>query len=148
MLGRRSRGEGLSHEFFDHTGDIGVRLRAPTLAGLFEQAAIALTDAMTASAVNCRVSEEIALESSDLDLLLVDWLSELLFRFDARGLLVARAHVEIVRADVYRLGARVEGEPLDPARHGMKVLLKAVTYHALEVKETPEGWFAQVIFDI
>jgi SHS2 domain-containing protein len=122
---------------------------APTAAGLFEAAAVALTDAMTtASGVEPRVAEHIALEGPELDLLLVDWLSELLFHFETRGLLVSRAAVELVSTDVYRLGARIEGEPLDPARHPIKVLLKAVTYHALEVKEGPDGWVATVIFDI
>jgi SHS2 domain-containing protein len=108
-----------------------------------------MTDAISAVAnVEPRVSEHISLESPELDLLLVDWLSELLFRFETSGLLVARATVELASTDVYRLGARVEGESLDPQRHPVKVLLKAVTYHALEVKEEPNGWRATVIFDI
>lgn len=136
-------------EFFDHTGNIGVRVEAPTPAGLFEQAAVAMTDALTtASAVEPRSSDELSLESSELDLLLVDWLSELLFRFETRSWLVARATVEIISADVYRLGARIEGEPLDPARHSRKVLLKAVTYHGLEVKQQGDLWVARIIFDL
>jgi SHS2 domain-containing protein len=108
-----------------------------------------MTEAMTtAAAVEPRVSAHIMLESPELDLLLVDWLSELLFRFETTGFLVARATVELVTADVYRLGARIEGEPLDPERHAMKVLLKAVTYHGLQVKEHAGRWTATVIFDI
>lgn len=136
-------------EFFDHTGDIGVRIEAPNLAGLFEQAAVAMTDALTtASTVEPRSSDELSLESPELDLLLVDWLSELLFRFETRGWLVARATVEIVSTGVYRLGARIEGEPLDPNRHALKVLLKAVTYHGLEVKQHGDVWVANIIFDL
>ena len=108
-----------------------------------------MTDAMTtAECVEPRVAEHISVEGPELDLLLVDWLSELLFRFETRGFLVARATVELITADVYRLGARIEGEPLDAERHPMKVLLKAVTYHGLEVREEPGGWSATVIFDI
>jgi SHS2 domain-containing protein len=126
-----------------------VRIEAPTPAGLFESAALAMTEAMTTlPSVEPRVAEHIALESPELDLLLVDWLSEILFRFETRDLLVSRATVELVTTDVYRLGARIEGEPLDPERHQMKVLLKAVTYHALEVKQQAGGWTATVIFDI
>lgn len=136
-------------EFFDHTGDIGVRIEAPTLAGLFEQAAIAMTEALTtAASVEPRSADELSLESSELDLLLVDWLSELLFRFETCDWLVARATVEIIDAGVYRLGARIEGEPLDPARHSLKVLLKAVTYHGLEVKQHGDIWSARIIFDL
>ena len=108
-----------------------------------------MTEAMTTvESVEPRQAEHITLEGPELDLLLVDWLSELLYRFETSGFLVARATVELVSADVYRLGARVEGEPLDPSRHPMKVLLKAVTYHALEVRQQGERWVAQVIFDI
>jgi SHS2 domain-containing protein len=108
-----------------------------------------MTEVMTTPAdVEPRVAAHITLESPELDLLLVDWLSELLFRFETTGFLVARATVELVAADVYRLGARVEGEPHDPARHPLKVLLKAVTYHGLEVKENAGRWTATVIFDI
>jgi SHS2 domain-containing protein len=108
-----------------------------------------MTEAMTAAnAVEPRTSDQIALEAPDLDLLLVDWLSELLFRFETRSWLTARPIVEILTADVYRLGARVEGEPLDPVRHPVKVLLKAVTYHGLEVRQQGDMWVAQIIFDI
>jgi SHS2 domain-containing protein len=108
-----------------------------------------MVDAMTTpEAVEPRESADISLEGPELDLLLVDWLSELLFRFETTGFLVSRAAVELVTADVYRLGARIEGEALDPERHPIKVLLKAVTYHGLEIKEDHGRWTATVIFDI
>ena len=108
-----------------------------------------MTEAMTTPAtVEPRAAEHVSLESPELDLLLVDWLSELLFRFETTQFLVSRATVEISTTDVHRLGARIEGEPLDPQRHAMKVLLKAVTYHGLEVKEDTGRWTATVIFDI
>jgi len=108
-----------------------------------------MTEAITtAAAVEPRASSDVSLESPELDLLLVDWLSELLFRFETRDWLVARATVEIVTAGVYRLGARIEGEARDASRHPIKVLLKAVTYHGLEVKQHGDVWVAQIIFDI
>ena len=126
-----------------------MRIEASTPAGLFEEAAVAMTEAITtAAAVEPRGSSDVSLESPELDLLLVDWLSELLFRFETRDWLVARATVEIVTAGVYRLGARIEGEARDASRHPIKVLLKAVTYHGLEVKQHGDMWVAQIIFDI
>lgn len=126
-----------------------MRIEAATPAGLFEQAAVAMTEAMTtADAIEPRTSDHIALQGPELDLLLVDWLSELLFRFETLGWLTAKPTVEILSTDVYRLGARIEGEPLDPARHPVKVLLKAVTYHGLEVRQQGNLWVAQIIFDI
>jgi SHS2 domain-containing protein len=137
-------------EFFDHTGDIGVRLTAPTLGGLFETGAAALTAVLTDPAsVRRRVSETVDVGAPDLDLLLVDWLNELLYRFEARNLLVAAAEVAVrLDGEGCRLQGRVHGEPFDPAVHDISLLVMAVTYHGLHVTETPEGWEATVILDI
>ena len=137
------------HEFFDHTGDIGVRIRAANLAGLFEAAAVAMTDVMTSATVEPRQTDEIVLRASALDLLLVDWLSELLYRFEVDAFLVGRAHVDLAFVDeAHQLRARIEGEPFDAGRHAIKVLVKAVTYHALDITQDADGWTATVIFDI
>jgi SHS2 domain-containing protein len=40
------------------------------------------------------------------------------------------------------------GERLDPARHATKVLIKAVTYHGLEVAQREGVWSARIVFDI
>lgn len=137
------------YDFFDHTGDIGVHVQAATAEQLFEDAALALTDAITpVSGVEARLKEEIVAESPELDLLLVDWLSELLFLFETRHLLVSHADVAISSKAPYRLSAVIAAEPLDAGRHPVKVLLKAVTYHGLEVKQSGDHWEATVIFDI
>jgi SHS2 domain-containing protein len=93
----------------------------------------------------------------------VDWLNELLFLFETERLLVARAAVSLdapaaVSLDApaavsldrraVSLRAGVHGERHDPARHGLKVLVKAVTYHGLAIERAAEGYVATVIFDI
>jgi SHS2 domain-containing protein len=42
----------------------------------------------------------------------------------------------------------VHGERRDASRHGLKLLVKAVTHHGLRVERTSEGYVATVIFDI
>ncbi len=151
----------MSFAFFDHTGDIGVRLDGRTLDDLFESAAAALTDSIVSRpSVEPRSTVEIDVESDALDLLLVDFLSEILYRFEVGQFLVARAHIQMRRSDApggglsppsaaaWRLHATLEGETFDAARHSIKVLVKAVTYHALEVTEEADGWHATVVFDI
>lgn len=137
-------------EFFDHTGDIGVNLRADSLAGLFEAASEAFTAALCdLDRVEPRLTETVALGSPAPDRLLVDWLTELLYRFEVRELLVRSAQVTITagegRCD---LGAILRGERLDLARHAIKVLVKGVTYHGLTVTQSGDGWEARVILDI
>ena len=48
----------------------------------------------------------------------------------------------------WTLSGELSGERFDLARHGLKILLKAVTYHRLEVRPHAGGWLARVLFDI
>ncbi|MBI1873811.1 MAG: archease, partial [Acidobacteria bacterium] len=99
-------------EPFDHTGDIGVRLSAGSCDELFGEAAVALTDIITdITTVEERQIAQIGLSSPELALLLREWLSELLFRFDAQGWLTRRAEVAIdARGTPLTLDARLYGE--------------------------------------
>ncbi len=140
----------MPHSFFDHTGDIGVRVAATTLDDLFRDAAAAFTETVADPArIEPRRSISLTLESSALDLLLVDWLNEILYRFDVDRYLVATAEVHVrTKAAAFALHATLGGEQFDPARHAVKVLIKGVTYHALEVRQDADLWHATVVFDI
>ena len=151
----------MAFTFFDHTGDIGVHLTGRTLDDLFCSAAHAFTESVSElRRVEPRRAIALSLESTGLDLLLVDFLNEMLYHFETEQFLVAAVNVS-VRAHSRDLGrersyalpaaalqAVLHGEPFDGQRHGMKVLIKAVTYHALEVREEADGWHATVVFDV
>lgn len=137
-------------EFFDHTADIGVRVHARSLDDLFSEAAVALTTTIC-DVDDVRPDDErpIELAAPDLERLLVDWLDELLGWFDIEHWLPRSARVAVRQSEAgWLVGGTVRGEPVDPARHRVKVLVKAVTYHALSVTEDAEGWHATVVFDI
>jgi SHS2 domain-containing protein len=136
--------------FVDHTADVAVRLYGATLDDLFAAAAAALTAATTEpDAVMPRRSVTISLEASDLELLLVDWVGELLYRFETEHLLVASARPRVTGQEGgWRVGADVSGEPRDPARHPIKVLVKAVTFHGLRIEHGPDGYETLLVFDI
>jgi SHS2 domain-containing protein len=140
----------MGYQFFDHTGDIGVSLTGRTLDALFASAALAFTDSITSlSGIEPRRPEEVSVDAPELDLVLVDFLSELLYRFDTRGWLTRSADVVVRERDGgWTLEGTLSGEKLDPERHPIKVLIKAVTYHGLEVIERDGEWRANVVFDI
>lgn len=129
-----------------------MTIEAATLGQLFEAAADAFADAVVEEprrTIRPAVTRALDLEAPELDLLLRDWLHEILFLFDAESLLIGATSVSVRRAeDRFRLHADLMGETLDPARHAIKVLIKAVTYHGLEARHTPDGWRATVVFDI
>jgi SHS2 domain-containing protein len=137
-------------QFFDHTGDIGVDIDAADPGALFADAARAFSETITdREALDADAIVEVSLSADAIDLLLVDWLSELVFRFDAEGWLARDVEVDVSEAEgEWTLRARLTGGRIDPERHEVRVLVKAVTYHALEVVQIGARWHARVIFDI
>ena len=134
-------------ETFDHTADLGLRIRAANLDTLFAEAAIALfstiVEDMTTVAPRQAVSIELAQDEPEY--LLFDWLKTLLFHFDAEHILFSRFEVHIGETG---LKATAWGEPLDRERHELAHEVKAITYHGLRVEKTSDGYLAEVIVDI
>ena len=140
----------MPYDYFDHTGDIGVALRNETLPGLFADASAAFSDSITAvRGIEPKRPEEVDVDAPELDLLLVDFLSELLYRFDTRGWLTREAELEIHEKDGgWSLEGTLRGERLDPRRHPAKHTIKAVTYPGLRVQNTGGVWTARVVFAV
>jgi SHS2 domain-containing protein len=135
----------------DHTGDVGIRITAPTRTVLFERAALGtfrvLTDLKTVQA-----SEEthVAVDGHDPEALMVRWLSELNYRHTVDEALFSAFAVESIEEanDGLTLTATAHGEPIDPTRHTVYTEIKAVTFHGMDIRETDDGWAVQVIFDM
>lgn len=134
-------------EAFDHTADVGLRIRAESLDGLFADAGRALFSLIVANPAAVRSVEQrdIQLAGGRHDELLFDWLNELLYLQSAQGLLLGEFQVHV---DDIGLQGRVAGEPLDSQRHELDHEVKAITYHDLKVEQTADGWLAEVIVDI
>jgi SHS2 domain-containing protein len=135
------------YETFEHTADLGLRVRAPDLDTLFAEAALCLFSAVVEDldAVRPLQRTDLRVEGTDRDYLLFDWLRELLYQFDSRHLLLSRFEVRVNEAG---LEGSAWGEPFDPARHALAHEVKAITYHGLKVEQTADGWLAEVIVDI
>src|SRR6516164_2619076 len=108
---RRRGSIDIMFETFDHTADLGLRVRAPDLDTLFSEAGLALFSTLVENLASVRPREraDIALAGKDREYLLFDWLKELLFHFDAKHMLFSRFVVK-VRED--GLTAEAWGEPL------------------------------------
>ena len=135
------------YETFEHTADLGLRVRAPELNQLFVEAAQALFSAIVddLETIEPRQRIDVSLHGDDAGYLLFDWLNELLYRFDTEHLLFGKFEVRI---DNQNLRASAWGEPLYPGRHSLAHEVKAITYHGLLVEKEKDGWLAEVIVDI
>src|SRR5438034_1253942 len=136
-----------SFRVLEHTADIGFEAFGKTREEVFVNSARALQSLMVdLDQIAPRDAVEIRIEGADPASLLVNWLSEVLYRIDADGRLFH--DFEIRSLGDRSLAAVGRGEPFDRARHLVNLQVKAITYHQLSLALTPEGWRAQVYVDI
>jgi SHS2 domain-containing protein len=134
-------------EVLEHPADIGFRVSADTLPELFANAAIAmLSIAGDPAEAGPREQYPMRVESTDLEALLVDWLSEVLYRFDGKR--IAFRSFEVRHFEDTAIEAVGFGEPRDPERHHARLIVKAVTWHQLKIERRGGEWVAEVFLDI
>jgi len=137
-------------ETFEHTADVGLRVRADDLDALFADAARGLFTLIAGRIEDVSIVQEtqFRLEADDLEALLHDWLAELLYASSARRLLLRDFETRVRGPNPWELTAVARGEPIDPARHALEVEIKAITWHGLKVVRESNGWLAEVVVDV
>lgn len=134
-------------EVLEHTADIGFRASAPSETAMLEQAALALVSiALEMEDVEPRQVFPIAASGEDLESLLVNWLSEVLYYLDGEH--VALCRFEVRTLEDGRVTGQAWGEPRDPQRHRAKLVVKGVTYHQLAIRKEAGAWTCEVFLDI
>ncbi len=133
------------YEEIAHTADVCLRVRAETLEALYVTAAQGMFDLMRwrPAGPERPVRESLSLEAADLETLLVDWLSELLYLAERHGARWATFGLAFTAPTA--LAAQVEGTTgWVPER-----IVKAVTYHGLRLARADDGFWETVItFDV
>lgn len=134
-------------EVFEHTADLGLRVRAADRDELFAEAARALFSILVVNLGDVRGVQikTFNIEGENDDYLLFDWLAELLYTFDTEHVLLSQFDVQVTDDEVR---ATCRGEPIDTSRHDLDHEVKAITYHGLRVEQVADGWLAEVIVDI
>jgi SHS2 domain-containing protein len=133
------------------TADIAFEATGRDLSELFAAAADATMNVMidNLDAIESSETLRIELSSDKIDMLLFDFLQELIYFKDARRLMLRAGETRIDHKDEeYLLKATVAGEQLDATRHHQRADVKAVTLHGFCVKKHGGGWKARVLLDI
>src|SRR5436309_7087470 len=133
------------------TADIAFEATGRDLAELFRDAADATMNVMidNLDSIQPRDAREIELSNDQIDMLLFDFLQELIYLKDAEQLLLRTRAAQIDQRDgTYFLKAKAAGERLDPQRHHQRADVKAVTLHGFSVKNVEGDWIARVLLDI
>jgi len=131
----------------EHTADIGFEAFGATREEVYINAALALFHLLVdRESIALREQALIPVTGGNPTELLVNWLSGLLYLQDAEGWLFG--DFQVISLEDRSLVAVARGEKLDSARHQLKLLVKAITYHQLMLEQTAAGWRAQVYVDI
>ncbi|HEV8675361.1 MAG TPA: archease [Methylomirabilota bacterium] len=134
-------------EYFEVAADVGVHAWGPTLEACFRQCALGMFNLMVPlDAVAPAESREVGAQGETPELLLVNWLNDLLYLHDVEGFAVR--DVAALRFEGPRVHAELTGEPVDPARHPRGVLVKAATFHQLALVREPGRTSVRLVLDI
>jgi len=130
--------------------DLAFEVEAKDLNNLFKYAAQAVCNAMVLDLNSIRkiVIKEINLEADDLEILLFNFLQEIIYYKDTENILFSDFEIELEINEKKKIKAKAYGEKLDPKRHETLVDVKAVTMHLFELKQKNGIWYARVVLDV
>ena len=129
------------------TADLLIDATAPTLGEAFAQIAYAMFNIIT-PLEGITEKEEFTLEATgtDLESLLFNIMDEFLFINDVEFLVPKKIDL-VVDIDNIKAVAKCIGERFSQDTHETGIAVKAVTYHMMEIKENPDGWYVRMVFD-
>jgi SHS2 domain-containing protein len=135
------------YHVIDHPADLGIEAFGGNLIEAFEQAGLGLMSViLDVDSVEPKESRQLALQASDLEHLLVKWLTEILYLYD--GERFAGGRFQISELSPQDLRAKVTGESFSEKKHETRLDVKAITYHQLSVEQNEEGGRVRVFLDI
>jgi len=134
-------------EVIDHTADIGIVAYGATIKQVFANAALGLFNLMAdLDDFKEGLQRELELSAEDVEVLLIEWLNELIYIFDVEHIIFKKFEIEKLTST--QIKARCFGEKMKPGQHKLKREIKAATYHMLQISKEDGTYKVQVIFDI
>jgi tRNA nucleotidyltransferase (CCA-adding enzyme) len=131
---------------FPHSADVGVEGWGPTLEAAFEQAALALTAAVTSAPIQSNFVVDVSCKAPDREILFVEWLNAIIYEMAVRRMLFGRFHVTLSDNELH---GQLWGEIVDPGRHEPACEPKGATYTELRVRLDAQGtWSARCVVDV
>ena len=92
---------------------------------------------------------EINLHHNEPDMLLYDFLGELIYYKDAKNLLLRPESLSIeYRDSTYTAKAKLRGVLIEGSGIDLGLDVKAITFHLFEVRQNEKGWEARVVLDV
>ncbi len=133
--------------------DLAFEVTADTYEELLVDSAKAVTNAMIRNMeiLEPKIERTASITALDEELLLFNWLDEIIFWKDTEGLLFKEFDISVDENENRELvlTARMRGEELDMKRMELVIDVKAPTMHHFDVYQNDDGkWHAVFIVDI
>ena len=125
----------------DHTAELELRVEAPSAEEVFADALAAVGELLGDEQQGELVRHTVEVQARDAAALLAAWIEELVFLAESDGFVPER--LAALALEPERLRATVEGRRGRPPH-----LVKAVTYHGLELRRENDAWRARVVLDV
>ncbi|MCX7794705.1 MAG: archease [Thermodesulfovibrionales bacterium] len=147
----------MNFEIIDISGDVGLRVEGKELEEIFINATRGLYSLITdPDSIKPEKTLNIQVRAHSIESLLVNFLNELIFHFDAYGFIGRSIDLESNIKGINIPGedselwikALLKGEDFDPEKHERRLLVKAATYHNLKFYREGDRWRVEIIFDI
>ncbi len=134
-------------EVIDHTADIGIIVYGTDLKQVFANAALGLFSLIAdLDNVKEHIKRDVEISAEDPEVLLVEWLNELIYIFDVEHILFKRFEIKELESNIIK--ATCYGEKVKAGHHKLKREVKAATYHMLKLNKENGTYKVQIIFDI
>jgi SHS2 domain-containing protein len=131
----------------EHTADVGISATGATLEDALAWLAKGMFSLIVdPTTVAGQESRDFSIASSNKESLAVDWLNELLYSYEATQFLPCEYSISL-NEHSSELKAICQGERQDPERHRILTVVKAATYHAVQVCDGSE-WCVRVFLDV
>jgi SHS2 domain-containing protein len=140
-----------AYEFIDHTADIALQLKGSSLEELFAAAALGLREAVIEKGeVEGNEEKSIELKEGSLEELLVRFVDELNYLISSsKWLFTEIKFIEILNGeDHYELKVLLAGDSFSDKNIELRVEIKAVTFHQLDLILEEGVYSTKLVFDI
>jgi len=136
-------------KFLPHVADVYIQASGKTLEQAFADCALGLEQTMVEiKDIKPEIEKKFEIESEDEKSLLFDFLSQFLVFHDVENLIFSEVKVESIKKnEKFKLKAVAKGEVFDSKKHRQNTLVKAITYHEMEIKKDKE-FIIKVLIDI
>lgn len=129
------------------SADLTTEAYGSTLEEAFANTALAMFNAITLLAeVEKRDSWTVKAEGGDVEILLYNFLDELLYIHDTNLVIFSHVNVLLDKEKIH-LTAECRGETFDLQRHNQGIAIKAVTFHQMNIEKRKDCWIIRVVFD-